>query len=66
MSDIDPWWVNGTLFENCNCQLLCPAHISFRQDCQDERCVGFWAGLFNAHHMKRSERMALSPPMARR
>jgi hypothetical protein len=42
MSDSDPWWVNGTLFENCNCQLLCPAHVSFRQDCHEERCVGFW------------------------
>ncbi|MBI1775592.1 MAG: DUF1326 domain-containing protein [Proteobacteria bacterium] len=42
MTDIDPWWVNGTLFENCNCQLLCPAHVSFRQDCHEERCVGYW------------------------
>jgi len=42
MSEPDPWWVNGTLFENCNCQLLCPAHVSFRQDCDEELCLGFW------------------------
>lgn len=42
MNGTDPWWMNGTLFENCNCQLLCPAHVSFRQDCQGDRCVGFW------------------------
>lgn len=29
MAEIDPRWVNGTLFENCNCQLPCPAHVSF-------------------------------------
>ncbi len=38
----EPWWVNGILYENCNCQLLCPAHVSFKQRCDHERCLGFW------------------------
>ena len=42
MADQDPWWVNGLLYENCNCQLLCPAHVSFKQACENERCLGFW------------------------
>jgi hypothetical protein len=42
MSEADPWWVKGTLFENCNCQLLCPAHVSFKQDCDLDPCLGFW------------------------
>lgn len=37
------WWAKGLLFENCNCQLLCPAHLSFKQLCTHERCVGHWA-----------------------
>lgn len=37
------WWANGVLFENCSCQLLCPAHVSFKQTCNHERCVGHWA-----------------------
>lgn len=42
MTEADPWWVKGTLFENCTCQLLCPAHVSFKQDCDEDPCVGFW------------------------
>ncbi len=42
MTEPDPWWVNGILFENCTCQLLCPAHVSFRQNCDGERCLGYW------------------------
>lgn len=42
MVEADPWWVKGTLFENCNCQLLCPAHVSFKQDCDQDPCLGFW------------------------
>lgn len=38
----EPWWVTGTLYENCNCQLLCPAHVSFRQRCDNDPCLGFW------------------------
>ena len=37
------WWVKGMLFENCSCQLLCPAHISFKQICENDRCRGHWA-----------------------
>ncbi len=40
--EVDPWWVKGVLYENCNCQLLCPAHISFKQRCDNDVCVGFW------------------------
>lgn len=42
MAEFDPWWVNGTLFENCNCQLLCPAHVSFKQECDEDPCRGYW------------------------
>ncbi|MDP6389036.1 MAG: DUF1326 domain-containing protein [Alphaproteobacteria bacterium] len=42
MADVDPWWVTGTLFENCNCQLLCPAHVSFKQNCDEDPCLGYW------------------------
>ena len=43
MADTESWWAKGLLFENCNCQLLCPAHLSFKQRCEHERCVGHWA-----------------------
>ena len=36
------WWAKGLLFENCSCQLLCPAHISFKQTCENDRCRGHW------------------------
>ena len=37
------WWAKGLLFENCTCQLLCPAHVSFKQRCENDRCHGHWA-----------------------
>jgi hypothetical protein len=37
------WWVKGLLFENCNCQIVCPGHLSFRQLCTHERCFGHWS-----------------------
>ena len=37
------WRATGLLFENCNCQLLCPGHLSFKQECTNERCQGHWA-----------------------
>lgn len=37
------WWAKGLLFENCNCQLICPGHMSFKQQCTHERCMGHWA-----------------------
>ncbi len=38
-----PWRARGLLFENCNCQLVCPGHVHFDQLCTHERCVGYWA-----------------------
>ena len=37
------WRARGLLFENCNCQVVCPGHVHFDQLCTHERCVGFWA-----------------------
>ena len=42
MSDT-PWWAKGLLFENCSCQLICPAHVSFKQYCENDRCTGHWS-----------------------
>ncbi len=41
------WWARGLLFENCNCQLVCPGHVHFEQSCTHERCVGYWAIRFD-------------------
>lgn len=38
----ESWWAKGLLFENCTCQLLCPAHVSFKQQCEGEQCFGYW------------------------
>ena len=38
-----PWRASGLLFENCNCQVVCPGHMHFSQLCTHERCVGYWA-----------------------
>ena len=40
------WWAKGLLFENCTCQLLCPAHVSFKQKCEGEQCFGYWGVRF--------------------
>ena len=37
------WWAKGLIFENCNCQLVCPGHLHFDQLCTHERCLGYWA-----------------------
>jgi len=37
------WWAKGLIFENCNCQLVCPGHMHFDQLCTHERCIGYWA-----------------------
>lgn len=37
------WWAKGLIFENCSCQLVCPGHISFKQKCTYDRCIGCWA-----------------------
>lgn len=36
------WWAKGLLFENCNCQIVCPGHFHFTQLCTHERCIGYW------------------------
>jgi hypothetical protein len=36
------WWAKGLLFENCNCQVLCRAHLNYRNHCDHERCFGYW------------------------
>lgn len=43
MMESDRWWAKGLLFENCSCQLLCRAHVSFKQRCDGDVCVGHWA-----------------------
>ena len=43
MKNPEQWWAKGLLFENCNCQLLCPGHISLNNRCTYERCIGYWA-----------------------
>jgi len=35
------------LFENCNCQLVCPGHVHFSNNCTEERCIGYWAIRFD-------------------
>lgn len=42
MSDNTNWWAKGLLFENCSCQIVCPGHFHFTQDCTHDRCVGYW------------------------
>jgi hypothetical protein len=47
MQERASWWAKGLLFENCNCQLVCPGHVHFQQLCTHERCVGYWAIRFD-------------------
>ena len=42
-SGVPLWHARGLLFENCNCQLVCPGHMHFNQACTHERCLGYWA-----------------------
>ncbi|MFQ6026719.1 MAG: DUF1326 domain-containing protein, partial [Dehalococcoidia bacterium] len=37
------WWAEGDLFEGCNCDLLCPCHVSFRQKGTYDYCEPIWA-----------------------
>jgi hypothetical protein len=37
------WWAKGLLFENCNCQVVCPGHMHFSNNCTHEHCIGYWA-----------------------
>jgi len=40
------WSARGLLFENCSCTTVCPGHVHFDQNCTFERCVGYWAIVF--------------------
>lgn len=43
MNVIPAWSAQGSFFENCNCELLCRAHIHFTKPCDHVRCLGHWA-----------------------
>ncbi|PKB83360.1 MAG: hypothetical protein DSY78_09140 [Chloroflexi bacterium] len=40
------WTAKGDLFEGCNCNLLCPCHVSFRQPPTMGYCDTIWAVSF--------------------
>ncbi len=40
------WWAEGELFEGCNCNLLCPCHITFRQSPTNGYCDAIWGAQF--------------------
>ncbi len=40
------WWAEGELFEGCNCNLLCPCHITFRQPPTNGYCDAIWGVAF--------------------
>lgn len=46
MTNQTSWWAKGLLFENCNCQIVCPGHFQFTQLCTYERCLGYWGICF--------------------
>ncbi|MDA1129530.1 MAG: DUF1326 domain-containing protein [Chloroflexi bacterium] len=39
----EEWTAEGELFEGCNCILLCPCHVSFRQPATNAHCDAIWA-----------------------
>ncbi|PKB71099.1 MAG: hypothetical protein BZY87_07165 [SAR202 cluster bacterium Io17-Chloro-G6] len=39
----EEWTAEGDLFEGCNCNLLCPCHVSFRQPPTKGYCDNIWA-----------------------
>ncbi len=41
------WWAEGDLFEGCNCNLLCPCHITFRQPPTNGYCEAIWGVSFD-------------------
>ena len=47
VADSSGWWARGLLFESCNCQVVCPGHVHFSQNCTHERCLGYWALRFD-------------------
>ena len=40
------WWAEGELFEGCNCNLLCPCHMTFRQSPTNGYCDAIWGVAF--------------------
>ena len=36
------WWAEGDLLDACNCELLCPCHVSFRQIATYDTCEAIW------------------------
>lgn len=36
------WWAEGDLLDACNCELLCPCHVSFRQKATYDTCEAIW------------------------
>jgi hypothetical protein len=41
-SEQTSWSAVGSLFEGCNCELLCPCHVSFRQKPSYGNCDAIW------------------------
>ena len=37
------WQLEGDLFEGCNCQLMCPCHVSFKNRQTEDVCQAMWA-----------------------
>ena len=37
------WWAEGDLLDACNCELLCPCHVSFRQKATCDTCEAIWS-----------------------
>ena len=40
--DSQTWWAEGDLFEGCNCNLLCPCHVTFHQPPTNPYCEAIW------------------------
>lgn len=46
----EEWTAEGELFEGCNCNLLCPCHVSFRQPATNAHCDNIWAVTIERGH----------------
>ncbi len=42
MTTARAWQLEGDLLDMCNCELLCPCHVSFRQKSTYDICEGLW------------------------
>ncbi len=45
--DGEPWSAEGTLFESCNCALICRCHIHYANPADHDRCLFYWAVHFD-------------------